>query len=143
MRLIPPELIPEVTNEDVYVDDKFSIQSLLPGFGRISEISCQTDDKPTTEMSCQTDRPSLVTTGTQWTEKDFVPDRQVIEQEHTYCKKSFESVACQVETLSLPITRAAKTRISQKGKILKTKRKMGTKKRKKVKQVSVGTSTRD
>ena len=115
MKLIPPHLVQEPKLEgDEEVDDKFSIQSLLPGFGKISETACQTDHNPTTETPCQTNTPKLVSTGTQWSEKDFLPDPQVIEQEHAYCKKRHVSVACQVETLSVPMTRAAKSRKTYK-----------------------------
>ena len=110
MKLIPPHLAQEPNQEaEEEVDDKFSIQSLLPGFGKISETACQTDHNPTTETSSQTNTPKFVTTGTQWSEKDFLPDPQVIEEEHAYCKKRHASVACQVETLSVPFTRAAKS----------------------------------
>lgn len=118
MKLIPPHLVPEVTNEDVDMDDRFSIQSLIPGFGHISEVACQTDDKPTTEMSCQA-KPCLVSTGTQWDEKDFLPDPQVIDLDHNYCLPRFASVACQVETLSDRISKAAKSRTAKTFKTVK------------------------
>jgi len=116
MKLIPPDKIQEVkiNDEDVAEDDKFSIHSLLP----ISEVACQTDGNPIAEIAPkQSDKPSLATVGTQWSEKDFLPDPQVIKEDHAYCKKTTADATCQVETLSLPITRASK-----KMKVYKTVR---------------------
>ncbi|KAJ7371478.1 hypothetical protein OS493_025378 [Desmophyllum pertusum] len=54
---------------------------------RTSETSCQTEENPTTEISCQTNKPDLVTTGTQWDEKDFLPDPELVQRDHTYSKR--------------------------------------------------------
>ena len=120
MKLIPPEVVAkeEALSHLAELNDTFSIQSLLP----IAESGCQTDPceitaiKSTAETSCQTvtNKPCLVTTSTQWSEKDFEPNPHLIEEEHTYCKKKRVSVACQVETLSLPTTRASKSKTGKK-----------------------------
>ena len=122
MKLIPPEIVAkeEALSDLADLNDTFSIQSLLP----ITESGCQTDlcqvtaIKSTTETSCQTttSKPCLVTTSTQWSEKDFEPDPHLIEEEHTYCKPKRASVACQVETLSSPSTRASKSKTGKTGK---------------------------
>lgn len=106
MKLIPPNLVTELDPvkdiDEKYKDHMFSIQSLLPGYGELAEIACQTDDHVMCETACQTTNPaaSLVTTGTQWNEKDFLPDPQAIAEEHAYCKKMKFEVACQVQTLT-------------------------------------------
>ena len=54
--------------------------------GRLIDISCQTVTKRTTEISCLA-KPYLVSVATQWDEKDFLPDPEVIERDHAYVKK--------------------------------------------------------
>jgi len=54
--------------------------------GRLIDISCQTVTKRTTEISCLA-KPCLVSVETQWDEKDFLPDPEVIERDHAYVKK--------------------------------------------------------
>ena len=54
--------------------------------GRLIDISCQTVTKRTTEISCLA-KPCLVSVATQWDEKDFLPDPEVIERDHPYVKK--------------------------------------------------------
>lgn len=47
-------------------------------------ISCQTDENPTAEISCQA-KPTMVTTETQWDERDFLPDPELVQRDHSYC----------------------------------------------------------
>lgn len=48
------------------------------------ETSCQTDENPTAETSCQA-KPLMVTTETQWDEKDFLPNPELVQRDHSYC----------------------------------------------------------
>ncbi|KAL9963338.1 hypothetical protein ACROYT_G032532 [Oculina patagonica] len=52
----------------------------------ILDQACQTDEKPTAEISCQA-KPCLVSVETQWDEKDFTPDPEQVKQDHSYCKR--------------------------------------------------------